>query len=89
MIIEEDDFKMELNEGKIKFDLSIKSVINAKNPEKRKEEFKKVAHGMTREWCMEHIINHRISRKYDSISMKNYLQEFKKERESLKKLFHE
>lgn len=85
MIIKEEDFEMELNEGCIKFDLSILHVVHAKNLEKRREELKLVGYGMCLETCLHYIINHRLSLRKEVYSLKEYLEDFKNE---INKLSH-
>lgn len=83
MIVKEHDFELELNEGCIKFDLSILYVVNAKKEDKKREEMKLVGYGMTLETCLHYIINYRLSQKKDVYSLKEYLDEFKNEMKKL------
>lgn len=83
MVIEEDDFRMELLDDSTKYDLYTIHVVNAKNEEKRREELKLVGYGMSFERCLHYIILHRLSKKKDTYSLKEYLADFKKEVKSL------
>jgi len=83
MIIEEEDFRLELNEGSTKFDLYIIHVVNAKNPEKRREELKLAGYGMGLETCLHYIINQRLSSKKETYTLKEYLDGFKEEMKKL------
>lgn len=86
MTIEEEDFKLEFNEWNSKFDLYLMQVINAKDPEKRREEFKQHGYGMSIESCFRTIVTYRINRDKDVITLKEYVQSYKKEVDSLKHL---
>ena len=86
MIIEEKDFLLELNPNGSRFDLSLLYVVNAKNPEKRREEFKLVGYGMHLESCFRTIINHRIASRHEVLSLKKYIEEYKKEKDELTNL---
>lgn len=83
MTIEEKDFKLELNELNYRFDLSLLSVINAKDPEKRREEFKLYGYGMSLENCFNVIINYRIDKKIEVIDLKTYVRMYKVELDKL------
>ncbi len=89
MIIQGEDFVMELVEGTERFDLKLIHVVNAKIPEKRREEFKEAGYAMSREKCLEIIINDRLKRKKDVYTPTEYLKEFKAERIALKEIFNE
>ena len=51
---------LEFNPTNSKFDLYLLRVINAKNEEKRREEFQIEGYGMSLESCFRYIINYRI-----------------------------
>lgn len=85
MIIEEKDFTLEFEDDHNRFTLSLLYVKNAKK-ENRSEEFKIYGYGMSLEKCMSVIINYRISKKFETLSLKQYLEEFKKETQVLKDL---
>ena len=64
MIIEGEDFKMELVDNSlICFDLELLHVVNAKDPAKRREEFQNAGYGMSRETCILKIIHYRLKNK--------------------------
>lgn len=86
MVIEEKDFKLELNPANSKFDLYLLHVINAKSDEKRREEFKLEGHGMSLETCFRYIINYRIEKQHEILSLKEYVLAYKKEKEDLTKV---
>lgn len=81
MVIEEEDFILEYDDNCDRFDLSLLYVKNAKNPAKRSEEFKIYGHSMPLEPCLNKIINSRIAKKKDTLTMQEYLAEYKAERE--------
>ena len=85
MLIEEKDFTLEFEEGHNRFTLSLLYVKNAKK-ENRSEEFKIYGYGMSLETCLSVIINYRISKNFETLTIKEYLEEFKKEVKSLKNL---
>ena len=78
MIIEESDFRLiPVKESGLLFDLELLKVIN-KGKENERTEFKNIAYGITIESALKYIANARINAKYDdSISLKQYLQEYK------------
>ena len=65
MIIEEKDFKLSQIDSFDRFDLELLHIINAKNSEKRREEFKIEGYSMSLETCLQRIINYRLSNKQD------------------------
>ena len=78
MIIEESDFRLiPVKESGLLFDLELLKVVN-KGKENERTEFKNIAYGITIESALKYIANARINAKYnDSISLKQYLQEYK------------
>lgn len=78
MIIEESDFRLiPVKEAGLLFDLELLKVIN-KGKENERTEFKNIAYGITIESALKYIANARINAKYNnSISLKQYLQEYK------------
>ena len=86
MIIEEKDFKLSQIDSFDRFDLELLYVVNAKNPEKRREEFKTEGYSMSLEVCLQRIINYRLSNKQDVYSLKEYLKEYRNERIELENL---
>jgi len=87
VIIQENDFKLELNDNCFdRFSLELIYVINAKDPTKRREEFKEAGFDMTLETCFNKIINYRISRKQEVYTLKDYMVAYKTERALLSEL---
>ena len=78
MVIEESDFRLiPVKESGLLFDLELLKVIN-KGKENERTEFKNIAYGITLESALKYIANARISSKYEgSISLQQYLQEYK------------
>lgn len=79
MIIEESDFKLEFDDNHSRFDLSLLRVINAKIPDKRREEFEIDAYGIDLDSALKRIINYRINKRSETITLKQYLEEYRKE----------
>ena len=86
MIIEEPDFRLEMNESNDRFDLELLHVINAKIPEKRREEFKEAGYSMTLDTCLQKIINYRIARKIETSNLCEYVKTYKEERQKLSEI---
>lgn len=84
MTIQEEDFKMISCSGS-HWDLELARVVRPKNGEPRVE-FKPEGYGMSMESCMKRIINKRISDKKEVWSLKEYVEEYKKQLDELKKL---
>ena len=63
MIIEEKDFRLEYEEAGNRFDLYLLQIVNAKDADKRREEFKLHGYGMTMEHALKVIINTRLKNK--------------------------
>ena len=80
---------LEFNPTNSKFDLYLLRVINAKNEEKRREEFQIEGYGMSLESCFRYIINYRIEKKFDTMSLLEYINEYKKHKNELSKLIKE
>ena len=86
MVIEETDFKLEIADDNLTYDLSLLYVINAKDIEKRREEFKTTDYNLQLETCLRKIINYRLSKRIDVTSFAEYVEEFKDERKKLEDL---
>lgn len=84
MIIEEKDFRLIPNsDHSIFFDLELLYKVKPRNGEPRLE-FKNVAYGIGLEAALKKVIQYRISCKHNTVKLKEYLDEFKKEWQSLK-----
>lgn len=83
MKIQEEDFYLEFDEGSKRFDLYLLQVINAKDPKKRREEFKIDGYTMQLDSALKKVINYRLNKKLDVTDLKTYLQEWKKESDKL------
>lgn len=87
MIIQEEDFKLELNDSCFdRYTLELIYVVNAKDPTKRREEFKEAGYDMTLETCLNKIINYRISKRQEVYTLKDYMIAYKAERVLLSEL---
>lgn len=87
MIIEEKDFKLEFNQSCYRFDLYLPYIVNAKDNDKKREEFRIVSHDSTLENCLRKIIDYKISKELEVGSFKQYVDLFKKYVLELKSLF--
>lgn len=87
MIIEEEDFRLEsCGDSNCRFDLEIIKTIKPKGGEPR-QEMKIMGYGMSLLSCMKHIINSRIERKKDVLTLKEYLRFYKEETDKIESLF--
>ena len=79
MQIEEQDFKLsQVSDSSPFWDLELLYVVKPRGGEPR-QEFKQSGYGLTLESAMKRIVNYRISSKHkeESLSMKDYLKEYK------------
>lgn len=79
MVIEEEDFRLEYDDNCNRFDLHLIHTKNAKDPEKRADEFKLWGYGMPLSSCVSKIINYRIAKGFDTLSLQQYFEEYKKQ----------
>lgn len=86
MVIEGEDFKLEYLDEYDCFDVYTIKVINAKDASKRREELTLEAYGVPLERALKRIINYRLSKRKEVYTLKEYLSDFKKEKEELAKL---
>ena len=86
MVIEESDFKLEYEENSNKFDLYLLHTINAKDEEKRRDEFKIDGYGVSLESAIKRIINYRLEKKINTTTLKEYLNQYKEELKNIENL---
>lgn len=86
MIIEESDFRLEQQGDYDTYDLELLYIVNAKDADKRREEFRNCGYNMSFEKCMRLVINYRLSKRIDTTSLSQFVKEYKEEREKLSKL---
>lgn len=86
MIIEESDFKLELTSDYNTYDLELLYTVNAKDPDKKREEFKNAGYNMSMDYCMKKIISYRLSKRLDTVNLSTFIKEYKEEHEKLRKL---
>ena len=86
MVIEESDFKLEYEENSNKFDLYLLHIINAKDEDKRREEFKIDGYGISLESAIKRIINYRLEKRLNVTTLKNYLLQYKEELKNIENL---
>lgn len=89
MIIEENDFKLEFDEGCYRFDLYLLHVVNAKSEDKRREEFKLDGYSMTLTSAIRRIILYRLNKKLDTVNLENYIKEYQNEAKKISTIFGE
>lgn len=86
MVIEESDFRLTpIKEGVKAFDLEILVTVRPKGKPER-QEFQNAGYAMSIESALDRVINHRISNKLDSTSMKEYLRLYREERSKINEL---
>ena len=79
MIIEESDFKMiPVDDTGVFWDLELLHTIKPKGKPER-QEFKESGYGMRFSTCLQKIVNYRLSKKKDVITLKEYIQGYIKE----------
>ena len=86
MVIEESDFKLEYEENSNKFDLYLLHIINAKDEDKRREEFKIDGYGISLESAIKRIINYRLEKRLNVTTLKDYLLQDKEELKNIENL---
>jgi hypothetical protein len=89
MIIEEDDFKLYPVKDSYRFNLDVKYVVNA-GKDNEHSEFKTIAYGISLENAIKYIIAYKLDNKHldKSITLKEYLQEYKEMMQELHKLYN-
>lgn len=86
MIIEESDFKLEqVSDTSDRFDLDLLRIVN-KGKANERAEFKNEAYGISLVNAMKKIILYRMNLKSETLSLKEFLKEYKIESEKICKL---
>ena len=86
MIIEESDFRwIPVDESVCSFDLELLYIINKGKKTERKE-FKNVGYGLSLDNAILKIVMYRIKNKYETMTLRLFLDEFKKQVSEIKKL---
>lgn len=86
MIIEEQDFRLEqVSDTSDRFDLDLLHTIN-KGKENERQEFKNVSYGIPLELAIKKIILYRMNQKHETLSLKEFLKEYRIESEKVCKL---
>lgn len=87
MIIEEHDFRLTPSEGINSFNLELMHTVKPKGGEPRNE-FKNAGYGLMFESAMRKIISYRIEKKRgdDTITLKDYIEDYRTEVEKIKSL---
>lgn len=87
MVIEEDDFRMTSGASNYFWDLELLYTIRPKGKPER-QEFKDAGFGMTLETCVERIIHHRVSNGREVSTLKEYVQDYRREVKRLEELLN-
>ena len=89
MIIEESDFVLtSINDDSLLFDLELVHIVKPRGGEPRKE-FQIAGYGLTLEHAIQKVIARRLSDKHpEAITMQQFLEEYKSEKENLLKIIH-
>ena len=83
MVIQGDFYQITpVNEHSLLFDLKLLYEIKGKNP---RMEYKDVGYGLTLTSAIKQCIQYALSRKFEVLSLKEYLDEFKKMQEELER----
>lgn len=86
MIIEEQDFRLiSIDDSSNCFDLELLYTVNKGKPKERTE-FRNSGYGLPFHRALEKIIINRIGKKQNVYDLKTFLQEYKSEVDSIKKL---
>lgn len=81
MVIQGDFFRLtQVNEHSLSYDLELLYKIKGKNP---REEFKNVAYGVSLETGIKKCIQYALSQKFETLSLKEYLEEYKKAQKAI------
>lgn len=86
MIIEGPDFQLiPVKDSTFNFDLNLLTTIN-KGKSKERQEFKNAGYGYSLENAILKIIKERLDNKYETLSLRDFLKEFRNEVKEIKKL---
>lgn len=86
MILEESDFRLEqVSDTSDRFDLELLHTVN-KGKANEKQEFKNVAYGISLANAIKRVILYRMNQKHETLSLKEFLKEYKIESEKVCKL---
>lgn len=76
MVIQGDFFRLTpVNEHSLQYDLELLYKIKGKNP---REEYKDAGYGLSLETAMKKCIQYAITQKFETLSLKQYLEEYRK-----------
>lgn len=86
MIIEEQDFRLiSIDDSTPLFDLELLYIVN-KGKANERVEFRNNGYGLPLNRALERVIMNRLNKKKDVYDLKTFLQEYKSEVDSIKKL---
>jgi hypothetical protein len=87
MIIQGEFFQIiPVNEHSLLFDLKLLYEIKGKNPRK---EYKDAGYGLTLESAIKKCVQYAISKKYETLSLKEYVEEFRATQKEIERMLQQ
>ena len=87
MIIQGEFFQIiPVNEHSLLFDLKLLYEIKGKNPRK---EYKDAGYGLTLESAIKKCVQYAISKKYETLSLKEYVEEFRATQKEIERILQQ
>lgn len=87
MIIQGEFFQIiPVNEHSLLFDLKLLHEIKGKNPRK---EYKDAGYGLTLESAIKKCVQYAISKKYETLSLKEYVEEFRATQKEIERMLQQ
>ena len=87
MIIQGEFFQIiPVNEHSLLFDLKLLYEIKGKNP---RSEYKEAGYGLTLESAVKKCVQYAISKKYETLSLKEYVEEFKTAQKEIERMLQQ
>ena len=84
MIIQGEFFQIiPVSEHSLLFDLKLLHEVKGKNP---RSEYKEAGYGLTLESAIKKCVQYAISKKYETLSLKEYVEEFKNTQKELERI---
>mgnify|MGYP003292524521 CR=1 FL=1 len=84
MVIQGDFFRLTpVNEHSLQYDLELLYKIKGKNP---REEYKDAGYGLSLETAIKKCIQYAITQKFEILSLKQYLEEYRKIQQDIEQM---
>lgn len=84
MVIQGDFFRLTpVNEHSLQYDLELLYKIKGKNP---REEYKDAGYGLSLETAIKKCIQYAITQKFETLSLKQYLEEYRKIQQDIEQM---